>query len=201
MSLSRRSALDYGLTWLGLWQLRQRQRLPSRNEHGWPRKGRAPDLGAGGGRLAARFGGVVFFDPALAPPADGTFLGGFFSGIVIPSPIGGSTSRRQCTGRIRCTRWIRSIAAADNETIRGHQKIELSDQYLWPPTAAARAKRLKRPASLRVEDEAVPLGGVVAVVLAESPDHHARDYDILYTAGDLVAAHQVSSGAQDHLLA
>jgi hypothetical protein len=33
-----------------------------------------------------------------------------------------------------------------------------------------RSKCLKRPASLWVEDEAVPLGGVVAVVLVESPD-------------------------------
>ena len=55
-------------------------------------------------------------------------------------------------------------------TIRGHLKIDFCDQYLWPPTAAAPAKCLKRPASLWVEDEAVPLGGVVAVVLAESPD-------------------------------
>ncbi len=55
-------------------------------------------------------------------------------------------------------------------TIRGHLKIDFCDQYHWPPTAAARAKGLKRPASLWVEDEAVPLGGVVAVVLAEAPD-------------------------------
>jgi hypothetical protein len=86
-------------------------------------------------------------------------------------------------------------------TIRGHLKIDFCDQYLWPPTAAARAKCLKRPASLWVEDEAVPLGGVVAVVLAESPDYLARDYNVLHTAADLVTAHQLSSGAYDHLLA
>jgi hypothetical protein len=79
-------------------------------------------------------------------------------------------------------------------------KVEFYDRYRWPTTAegigdGARAKRSKRPASFWAEDEAVPLGGVVAVVLAESPDHYARDQNILHTAGDLVTAHQVSSGA------
>jgi hypothetical protein len=70
-------------------------------------------LGAGGGRLTARFGGVVFFSAVLACAADGTFvdaslvffsatlvgsadgalLGGFVSsvvvGILIPSLVGG----------------------------------------------------------------------------------------------------------------
>jgi hypothetical protein len=81
------------------------------------------------------------------------------------------------------------------DTIRGHLKIDFCDQCLWRPTAAARAKCLKRPASLWIEDEAVPLGSVVAVILAESPDHYAGDANILHTAGDLVTAHQVSSGA------
>jgi hypothetical protein len=80
-------------------------------------------------------------------------------------------------------------------TIGDPLKIDLCNKYLWPPTAAARAKCLKRPASLWVQHEAVPLGSVVAVVLAESPDHHARDHNVLHTAGDLVAAHQVSFGA------
>jgi hypothetical protein len=39
----------------------------------------------------------------------------------------------------------------------------------------AYGERSKRPASLWIEDEAVPLGAVVAVVLAESLHHHARD--------------------------
>ena len=59
----------------------------------------------------------------------------------------------------------------------------------------ARAKCSKRPASLWIQDEPVPLGSVVAMVLAESLDDHARDQNILHTAGDLVAAHQLSSGA------
>jgi hypothetical protein len=79
-------------------------------------------------------------------------------------------------------------------------KVEFYHRYLWPTKAAAigdgaRAKCSKRPASLWIQDEPVPLGSVVAVVLAESPDHHARDQNILHTAGDLVAAHQFSSGA------
>jgi hypothetical protein len=62
--------------------------------------------------------------------------------------------------------------------------------------AAARVVHYsKRPASLWVEDEAVPLGGVVTVVLAESPDQLARDDDVVYAAGDLVTAHQRASGA------
>ena len=52
-------------------------------------------------------------------------------------------------------------------------KVQFYDRYLWPTKAAAigdgvRTKCSKRPASLLVEDEAVPLGGVVAVVLTES---------------------------------
>jgi hypothetical protein len=104
-------------------------------------------------------------------------------------------------------------AAADHDIILDHHerfwatmKVEFYDRYLWPTMVAAigdgaRAKCSKRPASLWAQDEAVPLGSVVAVVVAESPDHYARDQIILHTAGDLVAAHQVSSGAQDHLLA
>jgi hypothetical protein len=42
---------------------------------------------------------------------------------------------------------------------------------------------------LGIEDEAVPLGSVVAVVLAESFNQNARDESILNTAGDLIAAH------------
>ena len=98
---------------------------------------------------------------------------------------------------------IRSIAAADHDIILGPHQSRVfydNDRYLWPIEAVAigdgaRAKCSKRPTALWAEDEAVPLGGVVAVVLAESSDHHARDYNVLYTAGDLVAAHQVSSGA------
>ena len=79
-------------------------------------------------------------------------------------------------------------------------KVKFYDRYLWPTKAAAigdgaRAKCSKRPAFLWAEDEPVPLSSVVAVVLAESLDHHARDENILHTAGDLVAAHQASSGA------
>jgi hypothetical protein len=44
---------------------------------------------------------------------------------------------------------------------------------------------------LGIEDEAVPLRGVVAVVLAESFNQYARDENILNTAPDLVTAHQV----------
>jgi hypothetical protein len=75
--------------------------------------GRAPDLGAGGTRLPARFGGVGFFNAVLASAADGTFFdaalvffsatlvgsadGAFFGGfvssvvfsILIPSLVGG----------------------------------------------------------------------------------------------------------------
>jgi hypothetical protein len=44
-------------------------------------------------------------------------------------------------------------------------KVQFYDRYLWPTKAAAigdgaRAKCLKRPASLWVENEAMPLGGV-----------------------------------------
>ncbi len=90
-------------------------------------------------------------------------------------------------------------------------KVEVNDRYLWPTRSlttrifdrqrqppsgeGARAQCSKRPASLRAEDEAVPLGGVLAVVLAKSPDHYAGDENILHTAGDLIAAHQVSSRA------
>ena len=71
-------------------------------------------------------------------------------------------------------------AAADHDIILGHQKVEFCHRYLWPTKAAAigdgaRAKCSKRPAFLWAEDEPVPLGSVVAVVLAEPPDHHARD--------------------------
>jgi hypothetical protein len=65
----------------------------------------------------------------------------------------------------------------------------------------ARANRSKRPTALGIEDEAVPLGSVVAVVLAESFNHYARDESILNTAGDLVTAHQGPPGTQYHLLA
>jgi hypothetical protein len=59
-------------------------------------------------------------------------------------------------------------------------KVEFYDRYLWSTEAAdigdgARAKCSKRPASLWAEDEAVLLGSVVAVVLAESLDYYARD--------------------------
>jgi hypothetical protein len=64
----------------------------------------------------------------------------------------------------------------------------------WSVGDGARAKCSKRPAFLWVEDEAVPLGSVAAVVLPESLHHHARDENILHTAGDLVTAHQVASG-------
>ena len=79
-------------------------------------------------------------------------------------------------------------------------KVEFYGRYLWPIKAAAigdsaEARCSKRPASFWAENEAVPLGSLVAVILAKSPDHHARDQDVLHTAGDLVAAHQVSSGA------
>jgi hypothetical protein len=91
-------------------------------------------------------------------------------------------------------------AAADHDIVLGHQKVEFCHRYLWPTKAAAsgdgaRAKCSKRPASLWVEYEAAPLGSVVAVILAESPNHHAGDANILHTAGDLVTAHQVSSRA------
>jgi hypothetical protein len=54
-------------------------------------------------------------------------------------------------------------------------KVQFCHRQLWPTKAVVigdgvRAKCLKRPASLWVEDEAAPLGGVVAVVLAKSPD-------------------------------
>jgi hypothetical protein len=65
----------------------------------------------------------------------------------------------------------------------------------------ARADRSKRPTALGIEDEAVPLGGVVAVVLAESFNQYARDESILNTAGDLVTAHQGPPGTQYNLLA
>src|ERR1700733_3930735 len=51
--------------------------------------GRLPDLGAGNGRLAARFRGVVFFDAALVRSPDESFFGGFVSSILIPSLVGG----------------------------------------------------------------------------------------------------------------
>lgn len=47
----------------------------------------------------------------------------------------------------------------------------------------------------------MPLGSVVAVVLAESFNQYARDENILNTAGDLVAAHHGPPGPQYHLLA
>jgi hypothetical protein len=79
-------------------------------------------------------------------------------------------------------------------------KVEFCHRDLWLTKAAAigdgaRAECSKRPASLGAQDEAVPLGSVVAVVLAESLDHHARNQIILHTAGDLVTAHELSSGA------
>jgi hypothetical protein len=88
------------------------------------RAGRAPDLGAGGGRLAARCRGVVFFDPALVRPADGTFFGGFFAGIVIPSQVGDLASRRQYTGRTRCTTWTRLIENPHDHTSRAIQRSQ-----------------------------------------------------------------------------
>jgi hypothetical protein len=59
-------------------------------------------------------------------------------------------------------------------------KVEFYGRYPWPTKAAAtgdgtRANCSKRPASLWAQDEAVPLGSVVAVALAESLDQHARD--------------------------
>ncbi len=41
----------------------------------------------------------------------------------------------------------------------------------------------------------MPLGGVVAVVLAKSLGHYAGNENILNTASYLVATHQVSSAA------
>jgi hypothetical protein len=57
-------------------------------------------------------------------------------------------------------------------------KVQFRHRHRWPTKAAAvgdgaRAKCSKRPASLWAQDEAVPLGSVVAVVVAESVDHHA----------------------------
>jgi hypothetical protein len=91
-------------------------------------------------------------------------------------------------------------AAADHDIFWATMEVEFCHRYLWPTKAAAigdgaRADCSKRPASLGVQDEPVPLGSVVAVVLAESPDHHARNQNILHTAGDLVTTHQLSSGA------
>ena len=54
-------------------------------------------------------------------------------------------------------------------SIRDHLKIAFCDQYLWPPTAAT-GQALKTSSFAVGRGRTVPLGGVVAVVLAESPD-------------------------------
>jgi hypothetical protein len=54
-------------------------------------------------------------------------------------------------------------------TIRGHLKLTFATN-IFGRQRQPRVTCLKRPASLWVEDEAVPLGGVVAVVLAKSSD-------------------------------
>ena len=73
-----------------------------------------------------------------------------------------------------------ATAAPDHDISVGHQQVQFCHRYLWPTKAAAigggaRAKCSKRPASLWIQDEAVPWGSIVAVVVAESLDHHARD--------------------------
>jgi hypothetical protein len=94
----------------------------------------------------------------------------------------------QRSGRIRYRRRIRPIAAvARTLSVVRSMKAWLCGKLAAAAggVAAVAEQRAdpglvygecsKRPASLWIEDEAVPLGAVVAVVLAESLDHHARN--------------------------